>query len=965
MPKGGVFLLQKGGHEMNVRKRLLALFMCICMVITLLPFSALADNEPARYQEKAEEKGVNMIKTVTDNGDDSYTITLEQWATGKVETVSKPLDIVLVLDVSGSMGEAFGTVYNPVYDLDRDNEYFADNGSEKARVTWCRQCNAWTNGCDWWFGHDAGDKFVPKTSADDQTEGSVQFYSSSQPSKLTALQSAVNSFIDSIAAKADANTDHKISIVKFAGDQSSKVGNDTYRGNGSRYNYSQIVTELTNVNSADNVTALKNTVNSLTTGGATRADFGMQYAAKAFGSGAASSDRQRVVVMFTDGSPTSSRDFEKSVANAAIKESKSLKDSGTLVYTIGVFSGANVGTSLPGTNDNTNRYMWLVSSNYPTAQSLDNTGNAGAQFGYYIAAANASELNNAFNDISTSIGRPDADLGSKAVMTDPVRTNFTVPADASDVKVYTAKYDGSSFGDREELTDAVVTVDKDNNTVSVTNFDYSANYVTDTAKPETGDFGSKLIVEFTVKVDRTKTYGGTQPTNDGAKITLDGETVITVDDPKVPVVIKPVGELAYSDSKKYDGGGFDISAEISKIVNAETNTPVDGSKNAYVDIVYEVKDESGALVGTYTVKAGEASGEWVLAQGADVKTGADFGTYTYQLTCTMSDAAQPGAETVVRTGSAVFDITKRTVKMTSASDEKFFDGLPLTNDTVTVTGDGFVNGEGAVYTVTGSQTDSGSSPNFFDYKLKDNTKAINYDITTEVGTLLVKQLLEKEDHFNYIIGYPDGTIQPDGNITRAEIATIFFRLLTDDARAELDSTVNNFSDVNAGDWHNRAISTLANAGILRGYEDGTFRPDEPITRAEMATIIARFDKRAEQFSKTFNDIDGHWAQADIELAANKGWVNGYDDGSFKPDNCITRAETFAMVNRVLERHVVSQEDLLLKEMNIWSDNMDPLEWYYYEVQEATNNHECQRIDMSPNEKWTQKLPDIDWASYQI
>ena len=319
-------------------------------------------------------------------------------------------------------------------------------------------------------------------------------------------------------------------------------------------------------------------------------------------------------------------------------------------------------------------------------------------------------------------------------------------------------------------------------------------------------------------------------------------------------------------------------------------------------------------------------------------------------------------EFIVNDGSLV--IEKRVVKLTSASDEKTYDGKPLTNDTVNISGDGFVKDDAVLCDVTGSQTATGSSENKFTYKAKGNTNLANYELSTEFGTLTVKQLLETSEHFNYVIGYPDGTIRPNGHISRAEVATIFFRLLTDDARAEFNSTENSFKDVAAGSWYNRAISTLANANILVGDENGNFRPNDPITRAEMATIIARFDKLTET-GKTFSDIKGHWAQKDIEMATTKGWLNGYPDGTFRPNNAITRAETFKMINRVLNRCVVSQEDLLVNDMNVWTDNMDPEAWFYYDVQEATNNHECERIDMSEHEHWTKKLTDIDWASYEL
>ena len=213
--------------------------------------------------------------------------------------------------------------------------------------------------------------------------------------------------------------------------------------------------------------------------------------------------------------------------------------------------------------------------------------------------------------------------------------------------------------------------------------------------------------------------------------------------------------------------------------------------------------------------------------------------------------------------------------------------------------------------------------------------------------------------------YTDGTIRPSNNISRAEVATIFFRLLTDEARTQYDKTTSSFSDIKDGAWCCRAVSTLTNMGIIKGYTDGSFQPNKSITRAELATIIARFAK-LDVNTKTFSDINGHWAQKNIELAAGNGWINGYEDGTFRPNNNITRAETFAMINRVLDRQTESVSDLLpTSEMNMWSDNLNENAWYYKDVQEATNYHKCDRVGDSVYEKWTEKVPDIDWASYQI
>lgn len=223
--------------------------------------------------------------------------------------------------------------------------------------------------------------------------------------------------------------------------------------------------------------------------------------------------------------------------------------------------------------------------------------------------------------------------------------------------------------------------------------------------------------------------------------------------------------------------------------------------------------------------------------------------------------------------------------------------------------------------------------------------------------------LETGDHFNYIVGYSDGSVKPMANITRAEIATIFFRLMTEESRDEFLTTENSFSDVPAGSWYNTAISTLANTGVLNGYPDGTFKPNKAITRGELAKVIALFADLQEG-ELQFTDIDGHWAKPYILLAGGNGWVNGYPDGSFKPNKNITRAETMAMINRVLDRHVDAEEHLL-DGMLTFTDNMNVNAWYYFDVQEATNYHHYTRIsEDSVSEEWLELLPNIDWTTYQ-
>ena len=220
--------------------------------------------------------------------------------------------------------------------------------------------------------------------------------------------------------------------------------------------------------------------------------------------------------------------------------------------------------------------------------------------------------------------------------------------------------------------------------------------------------------------------------------------------------------------------------------------------------------------------------------------------------------------------------------------------------------------------------------------------------------------LNTDDHFAYIIGYPDGTVQPNGQITRAEATTIFFRLLTDDVRDENLTKTNRYSDVAATAWYNTAVSTLSSMGIITGYPDGTFRPNAAITRAEFAAIAARFDNDGDKTAAKFSDIANHWARDEISIAYNNGWITGYPDGTFGPQRDITRAETMTLVNRVLNRQPETEDDLL-PNMTVWTDNANPKAWYYLAVQEATNSHYYKFKTNSQYEKWTELRETRDWT----
>ena len=246
---------------------------------------------------------------------------------------------------------------------------------------------------------------------------------------------------------------------------------------------------------------------------------------------------------------------------------------------------------------------------------------------------------------------------------------------------------------------------------------------------------------------------------------------------------------------------------------------------------------------------------------------------------------------------------------------------------------------------------------------KITSVTMNSDKTVYAGweATGVPDKLNGDDHFAYVVGYSDSTVRPSANISRAEVATIFFRLLKSDIRDGNLTADNEFSDVSDGQWHNKAVSTMAKLGIVKGRRADRFDPDASITRAEFAAICARFSTKPVENSGSFSDISGHWAENEIERAAAFGWISGYPDGTFRPDARITRAEAMTMINRVLCRMPQSESDLL-DSMVTWPDNK-PSDWHYLAVQEATNSHDFDRQG-EVGESWTKLTSVPDWTRYQ-
>ncbi|QOX63376.1 S-layer homology domain-containing protein [Anoxybacterium hadale] len=384
----------------------------------------------------------------------------------------------------------------------------------------------------------------------------------------------------------------------------------------------------------------------------------------------------------------------------------------------------------------------------------------------------------------------------------------------------------------------------------------------------------------------------------------------------------------------------------------------------------EVSSEGyeGVYDGTgHGIKVSAPSGATVTYDVENSMTNVGEGTVTYTVT-------KPGYKSV--TGSAMIRINPREITITANSKSKRYDGTPLTDSGYSVTKGTVAAGDNIIsVTVIGTQTSRGTSDNIAkDAVIMDGETNVtsNYDILYAKGTLNVTRrssgggdkdntttitdeevpggpLLNMVDHYAYIQGYPDETVRPQGNITREEVAAVFFRLLDPTYRETIRTTEEDYSDVAESRWSVKHIGTLSNGQVLTGYADGSFRPGAFMTKAELATVASRFDALSEPGDVKFSDVSGHWAEKYILSAAAKGWVKGYEDGTFKPDQYITRAEFVTLVNNVLERSV--QEENILPDAIQFKD-LQKGKWYYEAMQEAINSHNYERA-ADGFEKWTE------------
>lgn len=540
---------------MKTWKRALALVLALVMALSLVALPSFAEGEETGGDTgmpyikdqggKVEKDGLVMSKTIKKTGDGQFLLTLEAYATGSTTTTTstKPVDIVLVLDVSGSMDD-----YMETYSISPNGTYYRkDSNGDFQRVYYCSSCGGWFTR-EHVYTHYYGTRLTPKTSASDTNTSHTQFYS--DVTKMETLKSAVSTFIDNVAEK---SPDSSIAIVKFAGNKRDTVGNDTYEKGRYTYNYSQIVQELTPVNTG--ASSLKTAVKGLIAAGATAADYGMQHAQSIINDvDVKNNGHQKVVIMFTDGEPNHDYNFDDKVANDTIEASKSIKAAGATVYTIGCF-----GTT-PSDTSGTGKYMNYVSSNYPNATSMTSGGVKADPANYYKTVSSAADLNNIFTDISQTVGGTTVKLTSTSVLRDVISDYFKLPegADKNSITAYsvdcTAVNDDGTYTWSANHDGTKYSVTVEGKTINVTGFDYAANWVgKDTTTGKMHIPAKKLVVEIPIVPEQDAT-GSVKTNGDASGIYADSTVKDPVEKFPSPVVYIPYFTVTHVASTVDDQG---------------------------------------------------------------------------------------------------------------------------------------------------------------------------------------------------------------------------------------------------------------------------------------------------------------------------------------------------------------------------------------------------------------------------
>lgn len=1191
-------------------KRLLTWVLVLVMALSLLPLNALAaengmpENTNPSIVKSEEARGAHLVKSATKDGD-TYKIQLESWVTGKVEqtTGSAPLDIVLVLDQSGSMeGEKLSNlkaaVTNFVAAINADADAhnvehriaivgFASNGND-----------GWDNADKWkntgLFVNGVFKKYITYTSS-----GYYAVYALNQANSYYIMQPGL---FENYAVKVSYDSqkdswgywEDYLFYKEWVAVTPKESEDDANNSHTQFYEWRESESRgLTDQDYEDalvssNDDSIDTAISNLSASGATRASYGMEMANNVFKNNALRKGSSRVVVFFTDGEP-GQKGYETNEAGRAIAQAYATKKTcDAKVFSVGMFDN-------PSTH--VGKFMDYVSSNYPNANASSYYwGNwtitpGGKDADKYYMTVEDGDLSTVFKQISGSILTSDVKADANTVLTDTLSQYFDFDGvtvengTVTGVTVQKQKYngDGQAWGDPESVDNVSVALDPATKTVTVSGFDYSNkdNVVTDTPS------GYKLVVTFNVKPDTSYTNWGAsgeyETNNDKATLANGNDTFATVASPKAPVDTYQVTYKPGTGTGNEYIDQYYLNGAKTKVLEnrfaAQEGYEFDCWKDEN-DTTYQVGDEitfgKSNVILTAQWKEIESPEPALVTLTANSKTvkydgqshdGSPYSCDALGLlpghrvesvdyTCEPQtnvgeyDIELDNAKIVNADGNDVTDlyqisynygkltINKRSVTLTSESASKVYDGMPLTKHEVKVTGDGFADGEGATYNVTGTITNVGTTDNTFTYTLNEGTKATNYTITktegkltiteasaptpgtfdfndvipddgkvtpaitktvkgnvgknfkeifavtvtpksenakstmtpdyytgeakviaskslkdvpflfkpevmanavvpygelrfTEAGTytytvrevpggtsrmsydtteytLTIKVVLNENantyqveswqftagntplnivntyrtyhpstpskptlntgDHYAYVMGYPDGTVRPNGSITRAEVSAILFRLLSDETRDEYFTTESSFTDVKAGAWYNNSIATLEKAGVIVDTaKGGAFRPNEAITRAELAAMLAQFSDAKPVKGVKFSDVSAeHWAYEAIAIAAKMGWIEGYPDGTFRPDATITRAEMMTLVNRALERVPSDEDHLLSKRVMLTFPDCKSGDWFYIAVQEATNSHTYERAATEKNgdEQWTALRANRDWTQLE-
>ena len=947
--------------EKKVGKRLLTWVLVLVMTLSLLPLNVLADE--AGETESQMEQTVNngdfsMTKRATPNEDGSYNITLS--VTPLKPPATKPLELVILLDLSGSMvycpmeaGKG-GKVDDPSYS---DHEHYNS-------LIYGIGCTAVENGM--------------------------------ATSRIDTARNAINNMVSELQKKGVA---FNLSVVKFA---------DVYDA--------AAVIQQQPIANQDDVNFVASTLSSLTPNGGTYMVPGLNVAASQFTS---DSTTEKVFLMLADGDFDDSTWFgiipipnKDGILNAA----KKIKDNGATAYTIGFAADVDIlkdiasdpsKYSTAGDATTLNSIFAQITEEIKGVYVTDTMGaNVSLRPGTAFAAAVSGTATETNGGITWNLAKPQQD--ETQTLTYTVTPNLRVGRNQYNLNGETMLHCG-------ETTLSVPAPYVTLSAYQVTTKRYVNGELKDTVTgpvqllPEGGydlswssdPYNNAPLVE--AKLNSEVQEGNSALLTEAKAYTLDlyYANEYTVE---YKWADAPAGVTLPTDTETYLGVAAAKAAVDKKYTNGYQFSGSDGYFYTF----------SGWNEGTVDGQVVTFTGSWTMGDKDPSKW------YTLAYSWTGADKlsetlpSNPNSFFTPDEAKAAVDTTFTSGKKVTGSDGYFY--------TFSGWGEGTVNGQ--VVTFTASWTKGEKDPSKWatvtfnsnggstvaSQTVKYNDKAKEPTAPTKSGYTFAGWYTEEQlttkyvfdtpvtgnitlyakwntnyvpyyppvpptvkiedddalglnttDHFAYIVGYGNGEVRPQNNITRAEVATIFFRLLTDDVRDENLTKTNRYSDVAATSWYNTAVSTLSSMGIITGYPDGTFRPNAAITRAEFAAIAARFDNDGDKTAAKFSDIATHWAKDEISIAYNNGWITGYPDGTFGPQRDITRAETMTLVNRVLNRQPETEDDLL-PNMTVWTDNANPKAWYYLAVQEATNSHYYEFKTNSQYEKWTELRETRDWKA---